>query len=173
MASTSYKALLKKAFEAGSRRDYAEAETLLSRIVAETDSLPEAWLFLGRARHALGRHDRALAAFRTYVMLRPDDPSGWFFTGRTYLSIGRTKEAAAFLRSSIAKGRSRADAWTLLGFCELRLRRSAKAVASLEKALEFAPQDTRIFRAYLNTLHVHAIRTMSQGNAREDRKSVV
>jgi tetratricopeptide (TPR) repeat protein len=167
MASTSYKALLKKAFEAGSRRDYAEAETLLSRIVAETDSLPEAWLFLGRARHALGRHDRALAAFRTYVMLRPDDPSGWFFTGRTYLSIGRTKEAAAFLRSSIAKGRSRADAWTLLGFCELRQRRSAKAVASLEKALEFAPQDTRIFKAYLNTLHVHAIRTMNQGNARE------
>ena len=158
---------MKKSFEAGSRRDYAEAEALLTRIVAETDTLPEAWLFLGRARHALGIHDRALSALRTYVALRPDDPSGWFFAGRTYLSIGRIKEAAAFLRSAIAKGRSRADAWTLLGFCELRLRRSGKAVTSLEKALELAPEDTRIFRAYLNTLHVHGIRTMNQGNARE------
>jgi tetratricopeptide (TPR) repeat protein len=83
------------------------------------------------------------------------------------MSIGRTKEAATYLRYAIAKGRERADAWTLLGFCELRQRRSGKAVASLEKALELAPSDKRIFRAYLNTLHVHGIRTLNQGNARE------
>jgi len=167
MASTSYTSLLKKAFEAGSQRNYAEAETLLTRIVAETDTLPEAWLFLGRTRHALGERDRALSAFRTYIMLRPDDPSGWFFTGRTYLSIGRTKEAANFLRYAIAKGRAKADVWTLLGMCELRQRRSAKALESLEKAMTLAPEDTRIFRAYLNTLYIHGIRTLNQGKSRE------
>ena len=87
--------------------------------------------------------------------------------GRTYLALGRAREAAACLHSAIEKGRENAEAWALLGFAELRLKRSTKAVASLERAVSLAPSDVRIFRAYLNTLYVHAIRMLSRGNASE------
>ncbi len=163
MARISYQALFVKAQKAGARRDYPEAEALLTRIVAETDTLPEAWLYLGRARHALGDHDRAVAAFAVYLGMRPGDGSAWFFLGRTYLAFGRAREAIACLKTAIDKGRQDAETWALLGFAELRLKRSGKAVASLEKALSLAPEDQRIFRAYLNALYVHAIRLVSRG----------
>ena len=167
MGKTSYQALFAKAQEAGARRDYAEAESVLTRIVAETDSLPEAWLFLGRARHALGDHDRAVTAFASFLGYKPDDGAGWFFMGRTYLALGRAREAASCFRSAIDKGRAGAECWALLGFAELRLKRSSKAVAGLERAVSLAPGDPRIFRAYLNALYVHAIRALSRGNAGE------
>ncbi|GAB1454850.1 hypothetical protein MASR2M48_01500 [Spirochaetota bacterium] len=156
-----------KAQKAGANRDYKEAESLLTRIAAETDAIPEVWLFLGRARYALGELDRALAAFAVFLGCKPQDSSGWFFMGRTYLAAGRAKEAAACLRSAIDKGRAGAETWALLGFAELRLKRSAKAIAALEQAVNMAPEDTRIFRAYLNALYVHAIRTLSRGQASE------
>jgi tetratricopeptide (TPR) repeat protein len=167
MGKTSYSALFTRAQEAGTRRDYAEAESILTRIVAETESMPEAWLYLGRARHALGDHDRAIAAFMAYLRYQPEAGAGWFFMGRTYLAIGRPREAAASIHAAIDKGRESAEAWALLGFAELRLKRSSKAVASLERAVSLAPGDARIFRAYLNALYVHAIRTLSRGNASE------
>ncbi|MBU0929042.1 MAG: tetratricopeptide repeat protein [Spirochaetes bacterium] len=164
MGKPSYSALLVKAQEAGARRDYSEAESILMRIVSETDTVPEAWLYLGRARHALGDYERALSSFSSFLEYRPDDGSGWFYTGRSYLSIGRAREAATCLRSCIDKGRAGAEPWALLGFAELRLKRSAKAVEALERAVGLAPSDARIFRAYLNALYVHAIRTMSRGD---------
>lgn len=167
MAKTSYGALFAKAQEAGARRDYAEAEAILTRIVAETESMPEAWLYLGRARYALGDHDRAFSAFAAYLRFQPGASAGWFFMGRTYLALGRPREAAASIRAAIEKGRDGAEAWALLGFAELKLKRSTKAVASLERAVSLAPGDARIFRAYLNALYVHAIRTLSRGDASE------
>ena len=167
MALPSYTALFAKAQEAGARRDYNEAESILTRIAAETDAIPDVWLFLGRARHALGELDRALAAFAIYLGYKPDDSAGWFFMGRTYLSAGRAREAASCLHSAIKKGRGGAESWALLGFAELRLKRSGKAVATLEHAVGMAPEDKRIFNAYLNALYVHAIRTLSRGEARE------
>ena len=167
MARISYAALFNKAQEAGTRRDYAEAEAILTRIVAETESIPEAWLYLGRARHAMGDHDRAVSAFAAYLRYQPEAGTGWFFMGRTYLALGRPREAAASIHASIEKGRESAEAWALLGFAELKLKRSSKAVASLERAVSLAPRDARIFRAYLNALYVHAIRTLSRGNASE------
>lgn len=165
MASNSYKSRFKRAIDAGGRRDYREAVALLSRIASETDSMPEAWLYLGRARHAIGEFDKAILAFDAYIEARQDDPSGWFFIGRSCLALGRSREAMAHLGAAIAKGRADAEAWALLGFAELRCKRSAKAVESLEKAVGLAPGDGRIYRAYLNALYVHGIRLLRRGDA--------
>ncbi len=167
MSSTSYATLFKKAQEAGKHRNYTEAESILTKIVSETEDVPEAWLFLGRTRHAIGAYDRALAAFGSYIRQQPLDPSGWFFMGRSYLAIGNAREAASCIHSAIEKGRNGADAWALLGFAELKQKKSDRAVASLEHAVSLAPLDVRIFRAYLNALYIHAIRTLAKGNAHE------
>ncbi len=167
MAKTSYATLFDTALEAGARRDYAEAETTLTRIVAETDAMPEAWLYLGRARYALGDYGRAIPAFSTFLGYDPESAAGWFFLGRGYLAIGRNRAAAYSLQRAIDKGRAGADAWALLGFAELRQKRSAKAVACLERAISLAPNDHRVYRAYLNALYVHAIRSLARGQAAE------
>jgi len=156
-----------KAREAGARRDYGEAEALLTRIAAETDAIPAALLYLGRARHALGDHERAVSAFSSYLELSPEDGDGWFFLGRSFLAIGRLREAVSCLRLSIERGRDLADSWAILGLAELRLKRSSKAVTSFERALSLCPDDRRIFRAYLNALSVHAIRSLARGDGRE------
>lgn len=167
MPTISYTTLFSRAQEAGARRDYALAEELLTRIVAETDTMPAAWLFLGRARHALGYHDRAIAAFAAYLGYKPEDAAGWFFMGRTYLALGRAREAASCLRTATTRGRPSAEALALLGFAELRLKRSGKAVEYLERAVGLDQDDRRIFNAYLNALSVHAIRILSHGQFHE------
>jgi tetratricopeptide (TPR) repeat protein len=167
MPTISYKTLFTRAEEAGTKRDYAQAEELLTRIVAETDTMPTAWLFLGRARHALGDHDRAIAAFAAYLGYQPDDAAGWFFMGRTYLALGRAREAASCLRTATATGKSSAEAFALLGFAELRLKHSGKAVEYLERAVSLDQDNRRIFNAYLNALSVHAIRILSHGQFHE------
>lgn len=167
MPTISYKTLFARAQEAGTRRDYVLAEELLTRIVAETDAIPAAWLFLGRARHALGQHDRAITAFAAYLGYEPKDAAGWFFMGRTYLALGKAREAASCLRTATTTGRSSAEALALLGFAELRLKRSGKAVECLERAVGIDPDNSRIFNAYLNALGVHAIRILSHGQSHE------
>jgi len=167
MPTISYKTLFARAQEAGTRRDYVLAEELLTRIVAETDAMPAAWLFLGRARHALGDHDRAIAAFAAYLGYEPKDAAGWFFMGRTYLALGRAREAASCLRTATTTGKSSAEALALLGFAELRLKRSSKAVEYLEQAVSLDQGNSRIFNAYLNALSIHAIRILSHGQSHE------
>lgn len=161
----SYKSMLHNAIEAGRKRDYAEAEELLSRIVSETDGLPEAWLFLGRARHARGDFERAALAYRRYLELRPDDASGWFFSGRSWLALGRPKYAISCFRAAIAKGKTGSECWALLGFAELRARHAAKAVECLERAVNASPDDSRVYRGYLNALYVHGVSLLRRGDA--------
>jgi tetratricopeptide (TPR) repeat protein len=156
---------MQKAISAGNARSYEEAEGYLTRIIAETDSVPEAWLFLGRARHAGGDPMRAVAAFRAFLSKAPDSPAGWFYIGRSYLSLGLARAAHRSFQQALASGANHAELWTLMGLCELKLKRSAKAVSCLEHALAMKPEDPRVFKAYGNALYVHALRLLSRGEA--------
>ncbi|MBP7264503.1 MAG: tetratricopeptide repeat protein [Spirochaetia bacterium] len=163
MARSSYKKLLDEAVAAGNARDYPAAIDILTRVLSETDTIPEAWLYLGRARHASGDPDRAMAAFRRYLAIKPSDPSGWFHAGRSYMGLGLARHAGQCFRKTLELGRDNAETWALLGLSELKLRRSGKAVECLEKAVTLAPGDARVFRGYANALYVHAIRLQARG----------
>ncbi len=165
MAKPSYATLLRKALEAGSARNYEEAEGYLTRIIAETDGVPEAWLFLGRSRHAAGDPKRAVSAFRAFLTKVPDSHAGWFYLGRSYLSLGLARAAQRSFQRALDAGANHAELWTLLGLAELKLKRSSKAVACLEHALAMKPDDPRVFKAYGNALYVHALRLLSRGDA--------
>ncbi|HAE21885.1 MAG TPA: hypothetical protein DCG47_06120 [Spirochaetaceae bacterium] len=165
MAKPSYANLLQKALAAGNARKYDEAEDYLTRIIAETDSVPEAWLFLGRARHAGGDPMRAVAAFRAFLSKAPENPAGWFYLGRSYLSLDLARAAHRSFQQALAAGANHAELWTLMGLSELKLKRSAKAVSCLEHALAMKPEDPRVFKAYGNALYVHALRLLSRGDA--------
>jgi hypothetical protein len=69
--------LFRQALEAGSRRDYESAANILTRILSETDEVPEALLYLGRSLHSLGDFGKAIGAFRLYLRTSSARPEGW------------------------------------------------------------------------------------------------
>jgi tetratricopeptide (TPR) repeat protein len=157
--------LLKAAIQAGEARDYPKAAELLNLLLARTDSLPEAFLFLGRAYYALGEHGRAIQAFRRFLREGGDAAAGLFFLGRSYLACGRASEAARCLRKSAETDPGKAPTWAFLGAALLKLHRTKTAVDCLERAITLAPQDKRIYRGYLNALYARGVRLLARGDA--------
>ena len=154
---------LKAASEAGKKGNYRLAVKILGELISETDAPPEAWLLLGRSFHALKDYSRALAAFNDYIRQRPGAGDGYLFIGRSYLTLGLPYKAVPFLRKALQNSskdspdnRSRTKA--LLGTAYLKSKNSQAAVQTLQEAVEAAPEDKRIYRAYLNSLLVRGIR---------------
>ena len=72
MNGADYQALYRRAIEAGERRDYASAVELLTAVVTGTEDLPHALLYLGRSYHALGKYERAVPVFTSYLARLPE-----------------------------------------------------------------------------------------------------
>jgi tetratricopeptide (TPR) repeat protein len=155
-------ARIDQAVQAGSRRDYRRAADILEELVSLYDAPPEAYLLLGRARHALKDYTRALAAFNDFLRLSPGSAEGYRFTGRTYLTLGMPQRAAPFLRKSLEINPQDPSTMALLGIAYLKSKRSRNAVDALQQAAEAAPANKRIYRAYLNALLIRGIRLCRQ-----------
>jgi tetratricopeptide (TPR) repeat protein len=155
---------LNRAIQAGIRRDYSEAATILEELVSEYDAPPEAYLFLGRSLHVLKEYSKALAAFNDYLRLRPRAAEGYFFAGRTYLTLGMPQRAAPLLKKALEYKGGDPFTMALLGLAYLKSKHSQNAVDTLQGAVEKAPENTRIYRAYLNALLVRGIRLCRIGD---------
>lgn len=165
MPDTKANELFERALKAGSERNYKKAAELLTAVLAMTDEMPEALLYLGRARYELGELGRSIDAFRRYLKSDGDTAAGFFFLGRSYLACARPEAAVACLRRSAEAAPDRAPTWALLGAALLKQKRAKAAVDCLERAVNLAPQDKRIYRGYLNALYGRAVRLLSRGDA--------
>jgi len=164
----------KIAAEAGKLGNYRLAVKILGELISETDAPTEAWLLLGRSFHAIKDYSRALAAFNDYIRQRPYSGEGYFFAGRTYLTVSMPYKAVPFLRKALEKGPGESSGFqaaefksktkALLGTAYLKSKHSQAAVDILQEAVEEAPEDRRIYRAYLNSLMVRGIRLCGAGN---------
>ncbi len=159
------KELLDAAIAAGAERDYRKATELLTLLLARTDSMPEALLYLGRARYALGEQGRAIEAFRGYLRGGGEAAAGLFFLGRSYLACGRPTEAVRSLRKSVEADPNKAPAWAFLGAAMIKLRKTKAAVDCLERAIALAPQDRNIYRGYLNAIYARGVRLLARGDS--------
>jgi tetratricopeptide (TPR) repeat protein len=157
--------LLEAAIAAGEARDYLKAIELLTLLLSQSDSLPEASLYLGRAYYALGEPGRAIEAFRRFLRDGGERAAGLFFLGRAYLACSRPPEAVRCLRKSAEADPDKAPTWALLGAALLKTRRSKAAVDCLERAVTLAPDDKRIFHGYLNALYARGVRLLARGEA--------
>jgi tetratricopeptide (TPR) repeat protein len=165
MPETEAHSLLQAAIKAGEARDYRRSAELLTLLLARSDSCPEAYLFLGRARHALGEQGRAIQAFRAFLREGGDQAAGLFFLGRSYLACGRATDAARCLRRSAQTDPGKAPTWAFLGASLLKLHKTKAAVDCLERAIALAPKDRNIYRGYLNALYARGVRLLARGDA--------
>jgi tetratricopeptide (TPR) repeat protein len=157
--------ILERAIRAGKERDYQKAVRILEELLSSLEAPPEAYLFLGRALHALGDYSRALAGFNDYIRLQPRSSRGYFFAGRTYLAIGLPNRAVPVLRKALTLDPRDAFTLALLGTAYLKARHSGLAVDTLQQAVETAAMDRlsqkaqdRLYHAYINALFIRGIR---------------
>lgn len=164
MAKARWQDDFNKALRAGRDRRYDVAVPLLLSVLSSTDEAPEALLYLGRSYHALGEGAKAVASFRSYLALRPDDHRAAFFLGRSYLSLGLAREAARALSRSLEGSPDHVPSLALSGFALLKLRRLPQALGLLERAVGLAPDNPRIYRGYLNAVALAGIRALARGD---------
>jgi predicted Zn-dependent protease len=155
---------LKEAIVLGNKRKYQESIAILEEIICEYEGPPQAFLYLGRALHAAKNYSRALAAFNDYISMNPRSAEGYFFAGRTALVLGFCPRAVQYLEKALKLDKKNSSIMAMLGTALLHSRRSEAAVEILQKAVEAAPEDTRIYRAYINALYIRAIRLSRGGN---------
>ncbi len=155
---------LNAAVKAGVKRDYAKAIAILEQLISETDAPPEAYLLLGRSLHSMGDYSHALVAFGDFVRLKPSSPQGYFFAGRTYLVLALPQRAVPLLQKALAIRKNDPQIMAMLGLAYLKSRRSREAVEILETAVTAAPNNTRIYKAYLNSLFIRGIKICRAGD---------
>lgn len=159
-----YKVLFQKALAAGQKRDYPKAIDLLTRITSETDKIPQAYLYLGRAYHAVGRYDLAIQPLRYFIRASPDAPAGYFFLGRAYLALDLPVQAVRNLKRALAAEPDSVQALGLIGMAYLKAKRPEIASSYLERAVLLDPENKNLYTAYLNALLVQAIRVFHRGD---------
>ncbi len=164
MNASAYQEMFRDALSAGKRRDYHRSVQLLKSIIAETDSIPKALLYLGRSYHALEEHERAIRTFRQFIAVAPEESAGFFFLGRTYLSMEMPEYAIVYLKEAMKRNRDEPYIYGLLGLAYLKLKRSAIALKMLEEAVERAPEQKNLYNGYLNALTIQAIKLFQQGD---------
>ena len=156
--------MFQEAVRAGSERDYEKAVFLLNKIIIETDSIPDAFLYLGRSYHALGNYSSAVRMLKLYISYEEESPKGYFFLGRTYLSIGLPGKSARYLNKALSLSPENPEILSLLGVSLLKLRKIDHAVALLEQAYEIQPDNKSIYNAYLNSLYAKGVREFYYGD---------
>ncbi|MBN2510681.1 MAG: tetratricopeptide repeat protein [Spirochaetales bacterium] len=148
----------RQALRHGTAREYKKAVSLLLEVLAAGDSITEAYLYLGRAYHALGDAQRAILYLSFFTDRCPEEAAGWFFLGRSYLHEGLVHRAIeAFTRASGIKPEEPSH-YGYLGMAYLRVKDFDQASDYFAKAVELDPDNSKIFNGYLNTLFLKGIR---------------
>ncbi len=163
MPSATHKRLFREAIAAGEQRDYQRAAELLLTVISETDEIPQAFLYLGRSYHALGRYERAIRFLRYFAEIMPREEAGHFFLGRAYFASGFYRDARYHLKIALEIDPDNAQVLGLLGTTYIKERRPEIACEYLSRAVELDPENATLYNGYLNTLSVEAIRRFRRG----------
>ena len=136
---------LSKAEELIQKQDYAGAEPLLRKAVADDPENYVAWFDLGFLQNALGKPDESIAAYRKSVAAKPDVFESNLNLGLQLAKSGNP-EAERFLRaatklkptSHVAEGQARA--WISLAHV-IETDKPDEAVAAYRQAATLQPKD--------------------------------
>jgi len=155
-----------RAIEAGKKRDYKKAASLLESLAIQgVAEKPEVLLYLARSYHALNQYALSVSSLNAYLSLREADADGWFFLGRSYLAMSSFSMAVSCLKKSLELNPNSATTMGLLGTAYFKSGKNSEALAVFKKALYLDPDDERLNQAYQNSLFVEAIKTYNAGDA--------
>ncbi|MBN2533791.1 MAG: tetratricopeptide repeat protein [Spirochaetales bacterium] len=161
--------LFEQAIEAGRKRNYKKAISLLTGIINNYDYPAKILLYLGRSYHAFADYNRAIPVFEFFLKMVPASIAGHFFLGRTYLTLGLYRKAVIHLKTALEDKKSPYffPGLNLAAIAFLKAKKPEIAVIYFEKALELEPQNKKIYTGYLNALLVKAIKLFRNNHFHE------
>lgn len=163
-STVNYEKLLQDAIKAGQDRKYPRAIELLTRITSETDALPQAFLYLGRSYHAIGRYDLAIRPLQYFIEANPHLSAGYFFLGRAFLALDIPQSAVGAFKRVLEIEPDSPHTIGLIGMAYLKAHRPEIASSYLGRGVELDPENKSLYTAYLNALLVQAIRVFHRGD---------
>src|SRR6202795_1408703 len=127
------------------KREYADAELLLRKLVEKDSTSYVAWFDLGFVENALGKVDESIAAYRKSVAAKPDVFESNLNLGLQLAKTGN-QDAEGFLRAAtklkptnrVAEGQYRA--WLALGHT-LEKAKPEEALEVFQRAATFQPKE--------------------------------
>ena len=136
---------LAKAEELIQKRDYAQAETVLQKLLGSDPENYVAWFDLGFVENGLGKQQESIAAYRKSVAAKPDVFEPNLNLGLQLAKAGQP-DAEHFLRAAtqlkptthVTEGQARA--WTSLGHL-LEPSKPEEALAAYRQAAVLQPND--------------------------------
>lgn len=165
-----YKKLLNLAIDAGRRRDYRSSIKYLNKIITKTDTIPEAFLYMGRCCHCLKDYYTAIYYFLFFLSFRKNSAAGNFFTGRAYICCGLPQNALPYLEKAASLAPQNPMILSFLGSVYLKTKKTDKAVTTLEKAVSIAPENRQIYTGYLNALLTKGFNEFNRENFEDTRQ---
>jgi len=156
--------LFLQALNAGQKRDYTQAITLLHQLLDQQELYPPALLYLSRSYYALEEYRNALFYGRQFLKLQPEEKAGYYFLGRTYLATKNYKRALRNFKKCLTIDPEHPLSYSMAGLCYLHLKAPSKALEHMQEAVNLAPEDQQIYSAYINCLQVNAIGEYRRGN---------
>ena len=150
--------LNKSGYDALQAGNFAEALTLLKRVVELEPKDKYAWNNLGRAYMALRQMDEAIEAFKTQIAVNPYDQYAHLNLGRAYaLKQEFDKAEAAFLKQLEVNPLDK-YAPSNLGALYLERHQDDRAAEQFEKAIALNPDDAflqvQAGKTYLNLTQI-------------------
>ena len=82
-------------------------------------------------------YDEAIATFRQYLKVEPDDPSAYFNIGTAYYGLKRFDQAIAEFGTAVRMKPEYAKAWRYLGGSYFNLKRYPDAVTAYRNAVKY------------------------------------
>ena len=159
MNKTEFKAenILKNGIADGINRDYSAAVKKFKTVLAMTENLPEALLYLGRAYHELDKFDDAVISFRLYITREPKNDAGYFYLGRTYIAVKNYDRASTCFNEAVKLNSGFAPAFAYAGYSLMMSGDSSAAIEKLAAAVKLDPDNKRISIMYMNCLMIYSI----------------
>lgn len=135
------------------RGDDARALALLSRVLAQTDGLPEPHYHLGLVLLRKSELDRAAVHFGRALELAPQFAPAWHYLGLVHRRQGRQDEALACFERALENDPKNVRAAYELADALLIGGRIDRAVHVLEKALAACPNDAGLHGRLADAWH--------------------
>ena len=127
-------------------KDYAGADTILTKYSSAFPGFPHGYYLQAIVKSSLNQYEQAEAAISAYLGTTPDDIDGQKLYAEIMLKKGNAVGAAEVLEKVTAKKDDDPQALALLGQAYMQQNKSEQAVEVFEKASKLAPDNASLLR---------------------------
>ena len=127
------------------RREFVDAELLLSRLNREYPQDFLIWLALGNCRFGLERPLAADSCFSSAIALWPDSPDAYFLRGSCRREMQRLAEAERDFARAIELSGDHVEAWLARAATRMERKRYRQAVEDLTQVLQSGRREALVY----------------------------